>query len=168
LEALDTSSHQEFSDNKWLLQEIQIHKEHLKELSTIAEDLEEKNVEMMGDLLSSQFEDVRISKEFFSACNDSESEIENDDNFEDVQSSWQLDKNIENEDTLWLNNYFESFEDDAQENPKLTSHDLQMLCIVGKQKLIHHELSEKDKERIESLEQDNDRKHLVWLSNNFT
>jgi len=62
LEALDTSSHQEFSDNKWLLQEIQIHKEHLKELSTIAEDLEEKNVEMMGDLLSSQFEDVRISK----------------------------------------------------------------------------------------------------------
>ena len=41
---------------------MQIHREHLEDLSRIVENLEKENVEMMGDLLTNQFEDVRISK----------------------------------------------------------------------------------------------------------
>ena len=56
-------------------------------------------------------------REFFSACDDSES----DDNcVEENPSEEQIvtysDENIENEDTKWLDNYFASFDDDVQVN----------------------------------------------------
>ena len=52
---------------------------------------------------------------------------------------------------------------------KLTPYDMQMLCIVGKKKVIHHEVSEKDRERLNAIHQnDDDKRHLIWMSNSFS
>lgn len=175
LGSLDNSSHQEFSDNKWLLQEVQIHKEHLAKLSSTVEFLEKQNVEMMGDLLTNQFEDVRISKEFFSACDGSDDEDvgeTGDEDGEDLSADEAIathsDKNMEDDDMNWLDNYFDSFGDDEMENARLAPYDLKMLCIVGKKKTLHGELSAKERERMQDLEEDATERHLVWLSNSLS
>eukprot|EP00795_Rhopilema_esculentum_P017196 gene17196-8738_t len=166
LESLDSSSHQEFSDNKWLLQEVHIHREHLADISAIVDKLEKENVETMGDLLRNQFEDVKISRDFFSACNSSDDESENEEGCEEIIASHFDDGDTENQvDSKWLDNYFSTFGDDAEEdNQRLAPMDLKLLCVVGKKKKIHTEISEKERRRIESAQDRAVDKSLIWLN----
>ena len=58
-----------------------------------------------------------VFREFFSACNDSESDDDcNEDNSSEKQIVTHSDNNVENEGTKWLDNYFASFDDDIQVN----------------------------------------------------
>eukprot|EP00794_Sanderia_malayensis_P000492 gene492-1137_t len=159
LESLDNSSHLEFSDNKWLRQEVHIHKNHLANISSTVEDMEQKNVEIMSELLESQFEDVQITRQvqdFFASCDDDYPAIEKSTTALQATDPAKDDviavhgdvhgKEVDPSGIDWLDNYIPSFEEDpTEEFTRVAPMDLKFLCISGKRMQINSPLP-KDKD----------------------
>ena len=51
-----------------------------------------------------------------------------------------------------------------QEHLPLATLDLKMLCIVGKKKPIHKELSLNDEERFEDIQESDTARQMIWLT----
>jgi len=151
---LDERTEQEFLDNKWLLKEVQIHRQHISNTTLEVEVYEKENMNLISELFEKQLSDINDTRKFYLTCKEEdEKDLETyskplalldkkSHGKEEIISESNNKEFIVEEvpdDLKWLDNYLPDYEvANSEECYKLGGLEMNLLCIIGKQVVIHN------------------------------